>query len=66
MILKFEDSLQEFDAGECQQKGGRQRLLLDIDITFSDSRRGNRGGRGGRPSRPGGLNSTPSSKFCPV
>ncbi|KAK6620079.1 hypothetical protein RUM44_006479 [Polyplax serrata] len=52
---------EEFDAGECQQKGGRQRLLLDIDITFSDSRRGNRGGRGGRPSRPGGLNSTPSN-----
>lgn len=46
------------DTTENPQRAGRQRQVLDIDITFSDTRRGPRGARGGRAPRTG-LNTTP-------
>lgn len=48
-------AVQEYDAAEYPQRVGRQKHLLDIDIHFTDSRRGSRGrGRGG-PRGRGGL-----------
>ncbi|KAL0267891.1 UNVERIFIED_CONTAM: hypothetical protein PYX00_010034 [Menopon gallinae] len=61
-IKKKRDSEQpeeeELDTTENPQRAGRQRQVLDIDITFSDTRRGPRGARGGRAPRTG-LNATP-------
>ena len=54
-----QDEEEEYDATEYPQRVGRQRHVLDIDITFSDSRRGPRGARGGRAPRPSGLNTAP-------
>lgn len=51
-----DDDQEEEDSDEEYNRKGNQRLLLDIQINFSDSRRGMRGrGRGGRgaPRAPG-------------
>ncbi|KAJ8889670.1 hypothetical protein PR048_009171 [Dryococelus australis] len=46
-----QDDEDEYDVSEYPQRVGRQKHLLDIDIRFTDSRRGirGRGGRGGGP-----------------
>ena len=55
-----EEEEEDYDvAAEYPQRVGRQKHVLDIDIQFSDSRRGGsgrggRGGRGARGDRPGG------------
>ncbi|XP_051157147.1 plasminogen activator inhibitor 1 RNA-binding protein-like isoform X2 [Leptopilina boulardi] len=50
---------EEYDATEYPQRVGRQKRVFDIDIQFSDNRRGGsgrggRGGRGGRSDRANG------------
>lgn len=48
-------AFQEYDASDYPQRVGRQKHLLDIDIHFTDSRRGTRGrGRGGPRGGGGG------------
>ena len=54
-----DDEDDEYEVAEYPQRVGRQKHVLDIDIHFSDARRGGRGGRGaGRGGRgrggPGG------------
>lgn len=49
---------EEYDAAEYPQRVGRQKHILDINIHFSDARRG--GGGRGRGSRPGGRGTRPS------
>lgn len=50
---------EEYDATDYPQRVGRQKRVFDIDIQFSDNRRGGsggrgRGGRGGRSDRANG------------
>lgn len=52
MLIFQESEDEEYDATEYPQRVGRQKHLLEINIHFSDARRGT-GGRG-RGSRPGG------------
>lgn len=52
-----ESEEEEFDASEYPQRVGRQKHVLEIDITFNDARRSGPGGRGkgpraGRGPRP--------------
>lgn len=52
LILTQESEEEEYDAAEYPQRVGRQKHILDINIHFSDTRRG--GGGRGRGARPGG------------
>lgn len=57
---------EEYDASEYPQRVGRQKHVLDINIHFSDSRRGAAGrGRGGRGGR-GGRNTNREPRDRPV
>jgi plasminogen activator inhibitor 1 RNA-binding protein len=56
-----DDEDDEYELAEYPQRVGRQKHLLDIDIHFSDARRGGRGrggGRGGGRGRGGGPRPT--------
>lgn len=48
--------MQEYDSADYPQRVGRQKHVLDIDITFADTRPGRgRGGRGAGRGTPRGA-----------